>query len=96
MVSGASGACEVESDSVNVLVHAPIGPPGLPESVVACEGVPLSLTGTGGAVTWLGPQGEEWDSATLNVAQPTLEIAGHFIATMHDPSCPDLSDSVMV
>ena len=96
VVSGSSGACDVESDSVSVVVHAPIGPPGLPENIVACEGVPLSLTGTGGTVTWLGPQGEEWNSATLNVAQPTPENAGHFIATLHDPWCPDMSDSVFV
>ena len=87
VVQGFSGACDIESDTVTVVVHSPLPAPVLSEDVTVCEGFSLTVGADNANVIWTGPNGDSHEGQFWVISDITLEDAGAYTAAAADPFC---------
>ena len=96
VVQGFTGECAIENDTIEVIVHQPLGDPVLSEDVETCEGVTVTLGSDIANVSWTGPGGFASDGQYVVITNTNVDDSGVYIATVVDPYCPAGSDSVAV
>ena len=96
VVQGFTGECEIENDTIEVVLHAPLPAPGLSGDLEACEGLTVTVGADVETVTWTGPNGFTSEGQYVVLPNLTTADAGVYVATMVDPYCPVSSDSLTV
>ena len=76
VVQGFSGACDIENDTVTVVVHSPLPAPVLSEDVTVCEGFSLTVGADTQTWFWTGPNGDEHEGQFWVISDMTLNDAG--------------------
>ena len=96
VVQGFTGECEIENDTIEVVLHSPLPAPGLSGDLEACEGLTVTVGADVETVTWTGPNGFTSEGQYVVLPNLTTSDAGVYVATMVDPYCPVSSDSLTV
>ena len=96
VVQGFTGECEIENDTIEVVLHSPLPAPGLSGDLEACEGLTVTVGADVETVTWTGPNGFTSEGQYVVLPNLTTADAGVYVATMVDPYCPVSSDSLTV
>ena len=96
VVQGFTGECEIENDTIEVVLHSPLPAPGLSGDLEACEGLTVTVGADVETVTWTGPNGFTSEGQYVVLPNLTTADAGVYVATMIDPYCPVSSDSLTV
>ena len=96
VVQGFTGECEIENDTIEVVLHSPLPAPLLSGDLVACEGVTATVGANVETVVWTGPNGFTEEGQYVVLLNLTTADAGVYVATMVDPYCQVLSDSLTV
>ncbi|MDA0946581.1 MAG: gliding motility-associated C-terminal domain-containing protein, partial [Bacteroidetes bacterium] len=94
VVQGSLGECDIQEDTVEVVVHPPTGPPTIPEEVTACEGANATFSALQGNIVWTGPNGFSSSGLDVTLNNVSASASGTYIATWLDPHCPSQSDSL--
>ena len=96
VVQGFTGECEIENDTIEVVLHSPLPAPDLSGDLEACEGLTVTVGADVETVTWTGPNGFTSEGQYVVLPNLTTADAGVYVATMVDPYCPVSSDSLTV
>ena len=96
VVQGFTGECEIENDTIEVVLHSPLPAPVLSGDLEACEGVTATVGADVETVSWTGPNGFTAEGQYVVLPNLTTADAGVYVATMIDPYCPVSSDSLTV
>ena len=96
VVQGFTGECEIENDTIEVVLHSPLPPPALSGDLEACEGLTVTVGADVDQVVWTGPNGFTSEGQYVVLPNLTTADAGVYVATMVDPYCPVSSDSLTV
>ena len=96
VVQGFTGECEIENDTIEVVLHSPLPPPALSGDLEACEGLTVTVGADVETVTWTGPNGFTSEGQYVVLPNLTTANAGVYVATMVDPYCPVSSDSLTI
>ena len=96
VVQGFTGECEIENDTIEVVLHSPIPPPALSGDLEACEGLTVTVGADVDQVVWTGPNGFTSEGQYVVLPNLTTANAGVYVATMVDPYCPESSDSLTI
>ena len=96
VVQGFTGECEIENDTIEVVLHSPLPPPTLSGDLEACEGLTVTVGADVDQVVWTGPNGFTSEGQYVVLPNLTTANAGVYVATMVDPYCPESSDSLTI
>ena len=96
VVQGFTGECEIENDTIEVVLHSPLPPPALSGDLEACEGLTVTVGADVDQVVWTGPNGFTSEGQYVVLPNLTTANAGVYVATMVDPYCPVSSDSLTI
>jgi gliding motility-associated-like protein len=96
VVQGFTGECEIENDSLEVVVHQPLPPPVLSGDIETCEGLTISMGADSENVLWTGPDGFESQGQYVVIDNIAVGDAGVYTATLDDPYCPPGAESTLV
>lgn len=96
VVQGFTGECEIENDSLEVVVHQPLPPPVLSGDIETCEGLTISMGADSENVLWTGPEGFESQGQYVVIDNIAVADAGVYTATLDDPYCPPGAESSLV
>ena len=96
VVQGFTGECEIENDTIEVVLHSPLPPPALSGDLEACEGLTVTVGADVDQVVWTGPNGFTSEGQYVVLPNLTTANAGVYVATMIDPYCPVSSDSLTI
>ena len=96
VVQGYTGECEIENDSLEVVVHQPLAPPVLSGDIETCEGLTISMGADSENVVWTGPDGFEAQGQFVVIDNVMVGDAGVYTATLNDPYCPPGAESSLV
>jgi len=96
VIQGYTGECAIQDDTISVQVHAPLGPPTIPDDWSACVGQSTEWSADQANVTWTGPNGFTSNNALVTLSNATESQEGFYVATLNDPWCPNQSDSLFV
>ena len=87
VVQGFLGVCDIENDTVTVVVHPPLPAPVLSEDVTVCEGFSLTVGADTENVQWTGPNGDGHEGQFWVISNITLDDAGVYTAAAADAHC---------
>ena len=87
VVQGFTGVCDIENDTVTVVVHSPLPAPVLSEDVTVCEGFSLTVGADTENVQWTGPNGDGHEGQFWVISNITLGDAGLYTAAAADAHC---------
>lgn len=93
VVQGYTGECEIENDSLEVVVHQPLDPPVLSGDIETCEGLTISMGADSEEVLWTGPDSFQAHGQFVVIEDVTVGDAGVYTAMVEDPYCPPGAES---
>ena len=96
VVQGFTGECEIENDTIEVVMHAPQPAPVLSGDVEVCEGLTVTVGADVDNVVWTGPNGFTEEGQYVVIPNTTTDASGIYTAVLVDPYCPVQSDSLTI
>ncbi len=96
VIQGYTGECEIQNDTIEVVVHEPLGPPTLSGDLAACLGQTITFSASSTTTMWTGPDGFNTTGEFVVLQNIGLQDAGVYVATLPDPYCPAMADSLTV
>lgn len=96
VVSGYNGACPIEDDTLEVIVHEPLPPLVVSEDIVTCVGQSITFEANAEGVQWSGPGGFQSSGPVITLENIGYSAGGYYVAGGYDPHCPSNADSVLV
>ena len=96
VVQGFTGECEIENDTIEVVMHAPQPAPVLSGDVEVCEGLTVTVGADVDNVVWTGPNGFSSEGQYVVIPNTTPDNSGVYTAVLVDPYCPVQSDSLTI